>query len=502
LDKPENMFFSNIKLLSLLSCLTIISIQIPSQYLGLGFISPVFAKSLISQNPDVEKLLKQADSQADQGNPEAALQSYQQALALAKSKGDRLGEGNSIHRIGSLYLYDLKSPEKARPYYQKALEIAQSISNLLLEAKALLNFGNTYKVTGDYNQSIAYHEKSLVIARKAQSCQVEATALEALGYDTFTIDLPKATQFLENARDTLHACKEDSSEATKKNLKQEAGILTSLSRNYALLHTFGAVNPLKGDKQAIEIAQTRSQLNTPVASQSLPVTATTQPQPITTAAIDPPKSAVAPSPPNVYKIAKATTLLIEGQASGSGVIISKVGNTYFVLTAKHVVQSQDEYTVTTPSGKKYPLDYKQIKKLADLDLAVAQFTSNENLSVAQLGNSETVDQGDVIYVSGWPAEDQAITKHSQLASKGEIAGVQPGNADGYELMYGNSTGPGMSGGRIFNSNGQVIGIHGRAAGNEGIGKVGINLGIPVHLFLRQAPQAGLNLNQLGLRAEK
>jgi tetratricopeptide (TPR) repeat protein len=246
----------------------------------------------------------------------------------------------------------------------------------------------------------------------------------------------------------------------------------------------------------------RRQLNPPVASQSPPATTAARPQPTNTAAIDPPKPAVAPSPPNVYKIAKATTLLIEGQSSGSGVIISKVGNTYFVLTAKHVVQSQQEYTVTTSSGKKYPLDYKQIKKLADLDLAVAQFTSNENLSVAQLGNSETVDQGDVIYVSGWPAEDQAITKRSQFASKGEIAGVQPGNADGYELMYGNSTGPGMSGGPIFNSNGQVVGIHGRAAGNEGIGKVGINLGIPVHLFLRQAPQAGLNLNQLGLRAGK
>jgi tetratricopeptide (TPR) repeat protein len=246
----------------------------------------------------------------------------------------------------------------------------------------------------------------------------------------------------------------------------------------------------------------RRQLNTPVASQpALPAPAI-KPEPTTTAAVDPPKPTVAPSTPNVYKIAKATTLLIEGQSSGSGVIISKVGNTYFVLTAKHVVQSQQEYTVTTPSGKKYPLDYKQIKKLANLDLAVAQFTSNENLSIAQLGNSETVDQGDVIYVSGWPAEDKAITKRSQFASKGEIAGVQSGNADGYELMYGNSTGPGMSGGPIFNSNGQLVGIHGRAAGNEDIGKVGINLGIPVHLFLRQAPQAGLNLNQLGLRAGK
>jgi tetratricopeptide (TPR) repeat protein len=237
------MFSPKFKFFSLLSCLSIVSIQVPAQYFGQGFISPVFAKSLIAQSPEVEQLLKQADAEADRGNPDAALQLYQKALDLARAKSDRLGEGNSIHRIGSLYLYDLKSPEKARPYYQEALEIAQSIPNPLLEAKALLNFGNTYKVVGDYKQSIAYHEKSLAAARKAQSCQVEATALEALGYDTFTINLPKATQFLENAKDTLHACKGESPEATKKNQKQEAEILTRLSRNYFLLNAVNATSP-------------------------------------------------------------------------------------------------------------------------------------------------------------------------------------------------------------------------------------------------------------------
>jgi hypothetical protein len=59
----------------------------------------------------------------------------------------------------------------------------------------------------------------------------------------------------------------------------------------------------------------------------------------------------------------------------------------------------------------------------------------------------------------------------------------------------------MSGGPIFDSTGRVVGIHGRASGNEERGKNGLNLGIPIHLFLRQAPQAGLNLQQIGLKAE-
>jgi tetratricopeptide (TPR) repeat protein len=253
------MFSPKFKFFSLLSCLSIVSIQVPAQYFGQGFISPVFAKSLIAQSPEVEQLLKQADAEADRGNPDAALQLYQKALDLAKAKSDRLGEGNSIHRIGSLYLYDLKSPEKARPYYQEALEIAQSIPNPLLEAKALLNFGNTYKVVGDYKRSIAYHEKSLVIARKAQSCQVEATALEALSYDNFAFDLPKATKYLENARDTLHACKGESPEATKKNQKQEAEILTRLSKNYFLLNAVNATSPT-GDIPSGQSSEGKSSL--------------------------------------------------------------------------------------------------------------------------------------------------------------------------------------------------------------------------------------------------
>jgi serine protease Do len=221
--------------------------------------------------------------------------------------------------------------------------------------------------------------------------------------------------------------------------------------------------------------------------------------------IEPPTSTVtAPSnsAPNIYKIANKTTVLINGQNSGSGVIISRNGNTYYLLTAKHVINLQDRYTAITFDGKRYSLNYSQITKLPDIDLAIAQFDSKENLPFAQLGNSENISPGDLIYVSGWPAVDQAITKPSHLVTEGKIAGIQTSNQDGYELMYNNATGPGMSGGAIFNNSGQLVGIHGRAAGNTERGKTGINLGIPIHLFLRKAQLAGLNLKRIGLRAEK
>lgn len=219
----------------------------------------------------------------------------------------------------------------------------------------------------------------------------------------------------------------------------------------------------------------------------------------TVAVTDSKNSTPPPAATNVYKVATQTTVLIDGQGSGtgSGVIISRNGNTYYILTARHVVEGLGRSIVIMINGKEYPLDNSQPQKLADLDLAIVQFKSSETFDIAPIGNSKQINQGENIYVSGWPAIDQAITKPSHLVTEGRIAGIRPGNSDGYELLYSNSTGPGMSGGPIFDSNGQVIGIHGRAAGNSERGKIGINLGIPIHLFLQNAPQGKLNLKSIG-----
>ncbi len=88
----------------------------------------------------------------------------------------------------------------------------------------------------------------------------------------------------------------------------------------------------------------------------------------------------------VYDNAKAVTVRIEARSKsqpldgdqGSGVIIGKQGKTYYVATARHVVQYSDqEYQLITPDGRRYRIDYSKIKQQEGQDVALVQFSSNE-----------------------------------------------------------------------------------------------------------------------------
>ena len=203
--------------------------------------------------------------------------------------------------------------------------------------------------------------------------------------------------------------------------------------------------------------------------------------------------------------AKEVTLIINGQNPGSGVIIAKENDTYYVLTAKHVVATPDEYVVVTPDGVEYPLNYNAVRKFPDIDLAVVQFSSTQNYPVATIGNSDSATEGATIYIAGWPHPGQAITERIFQFTSGKISGRSLGAAqDGYELVYTNITRSGMSGGPVFDAEGALIGIHGRAEGqvifNPDTGetvdiKSGFNLGIPILYFLALSSSAELEVNE-------
>jgi tetratricopeptide (TPR) repeat protein len=207
--------------------------------------------------------------------------------------------------------------------------------------------------------------------------------------------------------------------------------------------------------------------------------------------------ALALSSQEVNTIARQVTVQIDGQNPGSGVIVARQGQTYTVLTAAHVVATQDEYDVITADGQKYPIDYKLVRKFAGVDLALVTFTSPKVYQVVTMGSSSQLKEDMPIYVAGFPRG-----KAYQF-SEGEMGALSTRPiGQGYAMAYLNDTFSGMSGGPVLNRQGQLVGIHGaskvRNAEDQGIDptsgvKLGLNLGIPIDTFLRLVPQVSPTL---------
>jgi tetratricopeptide (TPR) repeat protein len=198
----------------------------------------------------------------------------------------------------------------------------------------------------------------------------------------------------------------------------------------------------------------------------------------------------------IDQIARKVTVKIEddNRSNGSGVIVAKLGGTYFVLTAEHVVKTEQGYTISTPDGKTYPAKYSSMVKLPNVDLAVVPFSSEENYAIAKLGNSNKVRKGNKTFIAGFPA----VTSKYRFTNGDVVANASSKAVElGYTLIYSNPTDRGMSGGGVFNENGEVVGIHGKAddTGSEKEERVltGYKAGIPVNTFLTILPNTKLAL---------
>jgi S1-C subfamily serine protease/lipoprotein NlpI len=211
--------------------------------------------------------------------------------------------------------------------------------------------------------------------------------------------------------------------------------------------------------------------------------------------------AVALSPVEIQRIAQQSTVQITECGFGSGVIIRKNGNTYTVLTVAHAVKKSG-CRVTTPDNTKYQVE--QVKAFPNsVDLAVFTFTSNNDYQVAKLiDNSDRVEVGETIYVSGFPLST-AIKSSIFTSVKGDVVANPPTQQQekGYSLIYSNNTLPGQSGGPVWNNKGEVIAIHGqgdvdsKSQGtiNDDVRvKTGYNLGITVNTFSKLAATAGIS----------
>ncbi|UII31452.1 trypsin-like peptidase domain-containing protein [Fulvivirga ulvae] len=164
----------------------------------------------------------------------------------------------------------------------------------------------------------------------------------------------------------------------------------------------------------------------------------------------------------------------DGQVSymgsqGSGVLISSQGE---ILTAAHVVNNAEHITVIFHDGKKFPAKVIRLATVADVALIKLVYFDNQ-YPVAELGDSDLADVGDDVFIIGAPFG----LEHS--LSKGIISGksIEKTRMEGFTFAEFFQTDAainhGNSGGPMFNSKGEVIGlvsyIVSESGGFDGIG---------------------------------
>ncbi|XGW00676.1 MAG: tetratricopeptide repeat protein [Leptolyngbya sp. BL-A-14] len=143
---------------------------------------PVLAQETTHQTSQAraDQLLQQGIEQNQNSQFEAALQSWQQALAIYRDIGDRQGEANALNNLG-LACRDLGQYTQSIEFHQRSLAIERQIGNRRGEAASLNNLGSTYNSLGQHIQAIKFHQRSLAIERQIGNRRGEAASLGNLG---------------------------------------------------------------------------------------------------------------------------------------------------------------------------------------------------------------------------------------------------------------------------------------------------------------------------------
>ena len=163
---------------------------------------------------------------------------------------------------------------------------------------------------------------------------------------------------------------------------------------------------------------------------------------------------------------------------GSGVIVKKDSNNVYVLTNNHVAGTADEIKVKLNDGREY--DAKRIGNDPRTDLALIKFESSENIPVADLGNSEHLEVGDIVLAVGNPFGFESTVTMGIVSALGRetLSGSSIAGFTDY-IQTDASINPGNSGGALVNLKGEIVGINTWIASQSG-GSVGVGFAIPIN----------------------
>jgi len=159
-------------------------------------------------------------------------------------------------------------------------------------------------------------------------------------------------------------------------------------------------------------------------------------------------------------------------AAGSGFVIDPSG---YIVTNNHVISGADKVTVRTNDGKRYIA--KIVGRDAKTDLALLKIKGDKPFASSTWGDSRAAQIGDWILAIGNPFGLGGTVTAGIISARGRD--IRSGPYDNY-LQIDAPINSGNSGGPLFNTNGDVIGINTAIYTPNG-GNVGIGFAIPSNL---------------------
>ncbi|OQY33064.1 MAG: hypothetical protein B6241_08955 [Spirochaetaceae bacterium 4572_59] len=161
---------------------------------------------------------------------------------------------------------------------------------------------------------------------------------------------------------------------------------------------------------------------------------------------------------------------------GSGFIVEKDKNTYYVVTNYHVCGKADEITVKLDNGIDY--DAELVGSDPRKDLALVKFeTKDKGIPVANLGDSDSLFVGDWVLAIGSPFGYKFSVTAGIISALGRQNGPD-GNINDF-IQTDAAINQGNSGGPLVNLKGEVIGINTWITTSGG-GSIGLGFSIPIN----------------------
>lgn len=185
---------------------------------------------------------------------------------------------------------------------------------------------------------------------------------------------------------------------------------------------------------------------------------------------------VSPSVVSILTSTSSRNGLREGQAAGTGIIVSSDG---YVMTNKHVISDASSVTISTSKGDIYE-NVKVIGEDPLNDVAFLKIDGVNDLTPAKIGQSDTLQKGQTVVAIG-----NSLGQYQDTVTSGIVSGLgRPVSAQSEggavesltDLIQTDAAiNPGNSGGPLVNLKGQVVGINTAVASDAN----GIGFAIPV-----------------------